>query len=113
MYHLYLDLFSAKSARQNRTPEQEETRDDVNLKQNYEQKYLWEIHRSVDTEQYRNVAIEVWEEDKNGKKSQNMDHHLHSLFLKGALCGTTVVNSLKGGHTQDQLRLSVLERCLP
>ena len=86
MYHLYLDLFSAKSARQNRTPEQEETRDDVNLKQNYEQKYLWEIHRSVDTEQYRNVAIEVWEEDKNGKKSQNMDHHLHKVSLSKGLC---------------------------
>ena len=44
------DPDKAKSARQNRMPEQEETRDEVNLKQDYEQKYLWEIHRSVDTE---------------------------------------------------------------
>ena len=66
------DPDKAKSARQNRTPEQEETRDEVSLKQDYEQKYLWEIHRSVDTEQYRNVAIEVWEEDKNGQQRQDL-----------------------------------------
>ena len=66
------DPDKAKSARQNRMPEQEETRDEVNLKQDYEQKYLWEIHRSVDTEQYRNVAIEVWEEDKNGQQRQDL-----------------------------------------
>ena len=103
MYHLYLDLFSAKSARQNRTPEQEETRDDVNLKQNYEQKYLWEIHRSVDTEQYRNVAIEVWEEDKNGKKSQNMDRHLHKVSFSKELC---VVQLWSTPSTADTLRTS-------
>ena len=66
------DPDKAKSARQNRMPEQEETRDEVNLKQDYEQKYLWEIHHSVDTEQYRNVAIEVWEEDKNGQQRQDL-----------------------------------------
>lgn len=58
--------FTAKSARQNRGYEQEEMKDEA-AKPSLDQKHGWQVKRSLDTELYRNVELEVWEDSKNGK----------------------------------------------
>ena len=56
--------FTAKSARQNRTYEEESREESV--KPNLDQKHGWQAKRSLDSELYRNVELEVWEDSKNG-----------------------------------------------
>lgn len=56
--------FIAKSARQNRTCEEESREESV--KPNLDQKHGWQAKRSLDSELYRNVELEVWEDSKNG-----------------------------------------------
>ena len=59
-----LSSFTAKSARQNRTYEEESKEESV--KPNLDQKHGWQAKRSLDSELYRNVELEVWEDSKNG-----------------------------------------------
>lgn len=36
------------------------------MKPNLDQKHGWQAKRSLDSELYRNVELEVWEDSKNG-----------------------------------------------
>jgi hypothetical protein len=58
----------AKPVEVEETKEPEETKDKVNN----DQKYLWELRRSADVHLYRNISLEVWEEDKHLRQQQDL-----------------------------------------
>ncbi|XP_001636546.2 uncharacterized protein LOC5516416 [Nematostella vectensis] len=78
----------AKVARQVKPVEQEERREreEVKPKPNQDQKWVWELKRSLDVELFRNVALEVWEEDKNEQNQQDLAMATSLQFRNGDKC---------------------------
>lgn len=75
----------AKSARHNRGYEQEEMKDEA-AKPSLDQKHGWQAKRSLDTELYRNVELEVWEDSKNGQEQQDRSYAASIQYQPGDKC---------------------------
>lgn len=74
----------AKSARQNRTYEEESKEESV--KPNLDQKHGWQAKRSLDSELYRNVELEVWEDSKNGQEREDRFYAASIQYQPGDKC---------------------------
>ncbi|XP_031550935.1 uncharacterized protein LOC116288302 [Actinia tenebrosa] len=64
----------AKHERLSKPVEVEETKEaeETKSKPSDDQKNLWELRRSVDPHLYRNISLEVWEEEKNVRQQQDL-----------------------------------------
>ena len=72
--------------------EDEKEQDEIKIKGNNDQKYLWELRRSVDPHLYRNISLEVWEEDKHLLQQKDQAVAVSLQFKNGERCsvsGTT------------------------
>lgn len=68
-------IILAKHERLSKPVEVEESKEveEIKSKPNEDQKHLWELRRSVDPHLYRNISLEVWEEEKNVRQQQDLD----------------------------------------
>lgn len=76
--------------------EEEKEPEETKAKPNNDQKYLWELRRSVDPHLYRNISLEIWEEGKHALQQKDMAVAASLLQFKSGdqcnVCGTFMLD---------------------